>query len=565
MIVRAGQHIYGNVENEVSPNSVGGFQTLYYTSSMITREESEEIERRLIYHFSDTDPIKLLFFVIDTGKFVVSRVAPLPDVDGFGRSGIYLAHSFVFSGDEFIRLNCNPFVGFRVLDDRFVRSTSEALRVSEVEGVGEGTVLLDIAEPEIRTMEMGMLDETLKWDAEQLRRLSFGAITCLRFKEERKSLAIVGTSEDIENALRVVFSLLPGRLRLNCTFDTHFYRCNPVANYFWALGYPPSSSVSPGFTLVDATQRVAESEAPSSNLPYDRWVFDRISHGKLEEICIYRDAAFELQRVLLGEPFARSLLLDTSADFVRGYVELNWSHVAAVVENRLRRDLGVNLCVRLRNRVLDRCRQLDPANLIQTLVEGFAREPLVDELYMVFRTEKPSKDEIIELRELLKKTKHDLLALRVSAWRRDTNSLRQQIGALDEDRRREGVELLLMEDGISVDDLLCVPGARVTVVLFSELACVHPQLSDQIPSLVKRLVEIGGESLLTDLTPFLKTLKRKQLKEIEAAIGGRDKHAPKGFVKALDEALSDSRPEKKTGTSILNRLRKGLAGADKED
>ena len=43
-MIKAAQHLYGNVEREYSPGGVGGFQTLFYTRGLLAHEEAEEIE-----------------------------------------------------------------------------------------------------------------------------------------------------------------------------------------------------------------------------------------------------------------------------------------------------------------------------------------------------------------------------------------------------------------------------------------------------------------------------------------------------------------------------------------
>ena len=556
-MVRAGQHIYGNVERDVSPSHVGGFQTLYYSTDMITEEESAEIEARLAYHFSETNPVKLLFFEVRNGKAVISRVVPLPDVDKFGRSGIYLGHSFVFFREDLIKLKCNPFVVLELLQERFVGSHAEALRMGETGQVNVEGILLDVTVEITRTLELEMLNATSKWGIEELKKLASGAFNSSILREERKSLAVVGTPEDVESTLMAAFSMLPARLRLNCSFDTYFHGCSPVGNYFWALGYPPSSSVSRGFIFIDATQKTAQMEVPSANSAYERWLFASISGHRLTEIASHKEAALEIQHLLLGEPYDQNLLTGTSIDFLRSYLQLNWSHVAVAIEITLRKALGVNLIARLRSHVLAYCQQLDPSVLVQTLQDGFALESLADQLHSVLRGKKPSQDEIMELREFLKRTRHDLLAVRISAWRRDMNGLRKQLEVLGEEECREAGHILMMEDRVPVADLLAASAAKAIVIAFAELAGSHAELRDQIPHMVRRLISLKQETLLPELMPFLAELKPKQLKEIEAIVREQSKNVPESFIQSLEEALASAGADQKTRVSLLSLLKKG--------
>ena len=117
---------------------------------------------------------------------------------------------------------------------------------------------------------------------------------------------------------------------------------------------------------------------------------------------------------MLDESYNQGLLGSAPADFLRDYLELNGHHVVVRVEKTLKRALGVNFMACRRSYILTYCQRLDASSLIQVLLDGFDLELLANELYRIFRSNKPSQEEIIELGEFLKKTKHDLLALRVS-------------------------------------------------------------------------------------------------------------------------------------------------------
>ena len=558
MIIRAGEHIYGNVERDVSPTRIGGFQTLAHSKGVITNEESVEIEKRLVHQSSGAEPTDLLFFSLTSGKSVVSRVVPLPDVDRFGRRGIYLAHSFIFSGDDFVKLNCNPFIALKLLEPRFVSSTAQALSMIEPEGSNIGSVRLDVTEEAVQAIELEMLSRTQGWDSEQLNRLAYLAVNSAQLRTERQSVAVVGTPESIESTLGAAFSLLPSQLRLNCSFDTYSYGRNPVANYFWALGYPPSSSVRPGFISVDATRKAVQMHTPPAGSPYERWLYASVIEHRLPEIMKHRDAAWELHNFLLGEPYDQTSFTGTSIDFLRSFTQANCSHLAAVVERTLRKALGASLVARLQNHILAHCRQLDPLVLVQTLQDGFALEFLAEELHNTLRGEKPSQDEIVELRELLKRTSHDLLALRILAWARNIDGLRKQLEVLSEEKCREAAQILMMEDRVPVTDLLADLAAKAIVRAFAELAGSHPELREQIPHMVRRLISLRQETLLPELMPFLAELKPKQLKEIKAIVREQSNNVPDSFIQSLEEALASAGADEKTRVSLLSSLKKGL-------
>ena len=83
--IEAWQHIYTNVEKDQSPHNRGGFQTLFYSTDALSKEEVRAIEDRVLYIVSDEEPVKEVFFTTNTGKVVLGRVCSLPERDRVGR------------------------------------------------------------------------------------------------------------------------------------------------------------------------------------------------------------------------------------------------------------------------------------------------------------------------------------------------------------------------------------------------------------------------------------------------------------------------------------------------
>src|SRR6185503_17857690 len=125
MFVSAWQHIYSNVEKEQSPHKRGGFQTLFYSHDGLSEAELSEMEGRLLYFPSESEPVKRLFFTLPGGKGVVAQIVGLPEPDQLGRKGRYLAHSLVFAPETLAQFEADPFRVFRRF--RFITTVAEAL------------------------------------------------------------------------------------------------------------------------------------------------------------------------------------------------------------------------------------------------------------------------------------------------------------------------------------------------------------------------------------------------------------------------------------------------------
>ncbi len=109
------QHIYANVEREQSPDNAAGFQTLYYSHDGLTREDIDTIESRVFYLYDAERPSKKAYFQTPSGKIVLSQITANADRDQAGRSGLYLAHSFILERKAFIQAGLTPMDLFRQL------------------------------------------------------------------------------------------------------------------------------------------------------------------------------------------------------------------------------------------------------------------------------------------------------------------------------------------------------------------------------------------------------------------------------------------------------------------
>ena len=83
--IQAWQHIYANVEAELSPQGRGGYQTLFYSRKGLNEDEVAQIERRLLYYGGDEQPTKWVFHLLESGKAIAGQIVVGFFTKGFGQ------------------------------------------------------------------------------------------------------------------------------------------------------------------------------------------------------------------------------------------------------------------------------------------------------------------------------------------------------------------------------------------------------------------------------------------------------------------------------------------------
>ena len=556
MIIEIGQHIYGNVEKDISPARVGGFQTLFYTREHLSERESQELEGRLVYYPSEVQPIKLLFFRLSSGKIVISQVVPVADIDRFGRKAGYIAQSFVFAAEDFAKVEFNPFVAFRLLKKNFVSTTAEALQMQGTEATYISALRLEMSADIVKALELQALDETKKWNTDELKKLAHVAVNYLKMRDEQKSFALSGSPEDIQNTLMVIFSLLPDEFRLNCSFDTYSYGCNPVANYFWALGYPSSPASSPRFIFVDVTEKKIQIETPTPVYPYEKWLFSSLSQKKLSDIVSNRAAALQLQHLLLDDAYDYRLLRVVSPNLITDFLAINWSDVASKAERNLRNVIGPHLAACVSNQILSRYQLLGHESLLTALAYGFDQEEIANQLYFFLLREEPSREEIMELCDLPEVGKHELLAVLVAFWKQDYREFKSRLDSLPPGRYKEVIALFVARDLVPLDKLFSAPQANVFFDTFVRFAQQKPELKKLTPELVKKCVEMHQGNALISLIPLLRDLELKELMSITKVAQKREQQVPPVFLEYLDAAIASTQANKSPKGIFKKPLRK---------
>ncbi|MEA2604064.1 MAG: hypothetical protein QOF89_5056 [Acidobacteriota bacterium] len=244
--VCAEQMIYTWVKAAFSPARYDGLQTAW-KSERLSAESVREIERHIqCFRPSRQGNQRLQFFLLRDGTAVVASakaVRSLPQMTGAHRDGLFAVHCLALGREDFSRCGNDP---FRVLDaGRFLDDLQAMI---DAFGLGTGRA----PRVEIALRDPGLL--RARWYGEaawNLLRLGFQAPA---LRDRGSMVLLIGEQQEIEEALRVVFRLMPAERRLSCSFDTAVEDVRLEPGALWAAG---ARSYLPGqrFIAVDVMAR----------------------------------------------------------------------------------------------------------------------------------------------------------------------------------------------------------------------------------------------------------------------------------------------------------------------
>ncbi|MCI0438850.1 MAG: hypothetical protein L0177_06925 [Chloroflexi bacterium] len=568
MFVQAAQHIYANVEKERSPRGIGGFQTLLYTESFLSEDDVASIETRTVYHPFGSHPTKLAFFRLDAGRFVVGRVIPQQNEDRFGRRGGYLAHSFIFSSEDFSRLNNNPFVALELLEDLFADSTDNALERGTPGSIDLPATSLEVNAEVADEAEELCLGIAAGWEPDELKKLAQVVLNVKGARDRRSSLALVGAQDEITGALQAAFSLTPRRLRPFCDFDTHAYGSNPVASQVWARGYPGLADAPPQFVVVDAARKKVGASLAAPVTALERWLFPQTDSGRLTTLRAELDLAFQMSLMLQEESYDVQAVRSAPPELVGHFFERSRERVAQLLSKRLTSAVGPALKPHLSDWLETTILSSDATRVLGALMDGFDTKEIAQRLYDVFQQRRPSSQEAAELDTLARKTEHSDLLLLSALWKQDFDALRGILNSLSHEQCREAASYFMERHSVPVAMLLTPRHTMTVVEAYVEAAGRNPSLGEQAADLAKALMnsaeESAGVNALDSLAPLIRELDARHVKSIISVVKKRQDSLPRAFSEALAQRAQadDSGRRFSLGRFLPGRMKKGEDGQD---
>ena len=539
--LQAWQHIYSNVEKAQSPQGRGGFQTLFYTKEGLTEAEVEELEGRLLYFASETTPVKRVFFTLTTDKRVISQLVPLSETDQYGRKGRYLAHSLIFNAQTFAGLDENPFPLLQRV--KFITTIEAALAQGDFASGHISTLAVSSPPYSYHAVELAA-----GWSRSELKKLTLLALRSAKMAQEKRAVAFFGPPEAVEAALETAFFAVPNSMRSSCSFDTYFHRCNLVATYYWAVGFPERSG-NPTYDRVDArTKEVLQINDDQAQTAYERWVHHSIDIGSLRPVTTLRDAALPLCQWLDSGATEHRLLNGLDPDIVTPVFRANSEPVQAL----LRQKIGRHVPMALIDPIFDHIyRESETKPNFQFLREGFTHVQIMDYLHQIYAHHDFQRPDHLQLQALERALQngdaHPLKPIQL-AWSQDRSGLRRHLSQLEEPAYREFAQMALPRQLCEPIDLLVAnhESAFLDIFLVDKQAKQTP-----LTDFIEGLLALNKPNLLTRLAGLITYQTDKDLRRI-AKLASRQEDLPPLFDQALTKAL-DRLPD-----TVMERLAKSI-------
>ncbi len=231
MKITAAQHVSAMLTSRQSPRGDAGFQTLYYTRELLTPGEVSVIERLVQYSSARESRPKWQSYRLDARRHVVTRIVPISEPDESGRTGRYFTHTLVCDVSGVQQFDALILSVFR--PQNFLTSLDGVLASDGMKTGGAPTVAVDLAGESRETGRRRLL----QWSGEELNRLYMLMSDPGQLAARGQYVSLVGSDEQILEALRVAFLLAPASALKLCSFDTNpSGNASPPDGAFWGRG-----------------------------------------------------------------------------------------------------------------------------------------------------------------------------------------------------------------------------------------------------------------------------------------------------------------------------------------
>ncbi len=520
-LVHAKQLIYTRVEPSYSPQRKTGYQTVYKSESF-SNLLVKEIEERIQCFIPKEPTVRWQYFMADPDTVVLTRttlVRSHPEItDSDARSGAFLVHCLVLSRSEFARVHNNPFTVFNNYHD-FLED-AEVM----VKHFGRATGVANDVEIEIKPSKAGVLSS---WPKDGLLKLVALGIQASAMVKKKESILLFGESEEIRDTLQLLFALLPGSARLNCSFDTFIERCTYPRGLYWAVGATTTQSANYYLAVDTGRRRIVESGAVpemAGDGLYLRWLTHKITN---QEIANATEMAESIERLSVafeaGNPIPTTSIQERAAkDFFTFHRDLIQQHV----QDALAASLGKGLANPLFDYVWKRIGKLgmlDVLNVAST--KNWEPDPLSRYVLDWMEETKPelTEKDLDKLKELARAAGNMrlLLLAALSGKKVDQEARNEALVKMDRDTYGLVLRQYLFHPAEPVD---LVTSAYMTLLLAA------PQLDrmteQQFIELVQAIFERGAEGHLRPLAPGVQKLDSDSLIQIEKLLKKRTRVDP---------------------------------------
>jgi hypothetical protein len=249
MKLTAAQHVSGVLTSRQSPRGHAGYQTLFYTRALLAPDEVRVIERQVQYAPAHAGKPKWQSYRLNARRHVVSRIIPIPEPDEFGRPGRYFTHSLICDAGDGPQFDAALFGLLRT--QNFFPSLGKVLASDGMKTGDAPAVIVGVGSER----DNGEQSRLRNWSGEQLNQLYMLMSDPRQLTGQGQYVALVGSEEQILEALKVAFLIAPAAERKFCSFDTNAFGSEPPSEgTFWGRGSEGAGGSS--HVIDGARQRV---------------------------------------------------------------------------------------------------------------------------------------------------------------------------------------------------------------------------------------------------------------------------------------------------------------------
>jgi len=540
MIVFASQHVYGSVNAHESPTKKEGYQTIFFTQAGLTSDEVRFLEQHAQCN-STAETRKYQFYLLPSGKAVITQVMTLPDLDPQTHKHLFLSHALVISVEDYNHLAKSPLGLFN--PNHFFHRIEDAYTEGDLQ-TG------DIPQKKLvspSAWEDLALKAAQNWEPEQLLRLVRFGWQAKELRANRQLVILTGGTNQIFRTLAIIYLLTAVEKRSLLTFDTNTDGCAFGDQIpFWAVG--STADLAAGAVYhVDADAMQTRGDLPAAHdSPIERWIAERSIPTQLENYIAELDQTQLLSEMLAGQALRRDILINLNEDIVKGFTEMNAEAVVRLILSYL----PANLSQKMIDRVAADVRSA-PYEYATWAASGLSKVDQADYLFHLLLT--MVKDPILPadrklLENLAVESKHTGLFSLVNLLAHDYNRWGRSLEFITQESYNLIVQSVLSQQVMPASEILYPPYLEGWA---KEIQ--HPLQPGEFKSILGHLNRHRGEYDPDHLLPLLDHLSGSDREQL-----ARWLHSYQGPAPQLRQALGqDDSGSSDAGSKLKNLFSRG--------
>ncbi len=371
------QLVYTKVPPEESPQKEADFHTVFYSKSLLSKQDVYEIEKRIYFPGGEFISKETVFYQNLQGKdyLVILHIRNLPEaIDTFGRAGIFICHGFIYP-PELWKLSPQPMKLFELVKDKIFARREDALC----------SILVDKKTGDIKPIEI--LEASLNVLSQNLPKLSLELeqkllIALFRIANTKGSpkILIKGLPEAISHLMNKLFAYIPDDIKAKLGWDAALDGGSLTYCPLNIIGYKYRPPVGAATLKVDLeAQAIEESNAEFllPNSPIERWLyFCRNEISSKKDI----EAAFSIS--LLIEDKREAPLIEKFHQPQRGFIEVNKENIKDAFIRKCKEYLLPQEILKYISKIIT------PDRMLSLIIENIPMEKLADYIEKVIISNK---------------------------------------------------------------------------------------------------------------------------------------------------------------------------------